>query len=221
MATDRRLIRLLLVDDHPFVREGVRAYLSGHAELQIVGEAADGAAAVALARQLRPDVVLMDVNMPRVGGLKATELLRRSVPQVRVLMLTVHSQLEYVLQMIRSGAHGYVAKDAPPEELVRAIITIAGGGTHFSDESALAFVRDSLAAPGCMVVSMPERLARREREVLVLLADGLTNKEMAARLGVSVRTIETYRERLKEKLGLRTVAELTRFALAHNLSATP
>ncbi|HND61347.1 MAG TPA: response regulator transcription factor [Opitutaceae bacterium] len=218
-GTKTRPIRLLLVDDHPFVREGLRAYLTGREGLQVVGEAADGETALGLARRLRPDVVLMDVNLPGMNGIAAATALRRALPSIRVLMLTVHARTEYLLQMLRAGAHGYVAKDAPPAELLRAIQKVAEGGTHFSNEVALAYLRDHLAVPRGMAVAAPERLTRRERDVLALLADGLTNKQMAARLEVSARTVETYRERLKQKLGLRTVAELTRFALTQELFA--
>lgn len=217
MPRKTETIRLVLADDHPLFRRGIRAFLSRRPDLKIVGEAPDGEAAVALARRLDPDVVLLDVNMPGLDGLRAVEALRRSAPRTRVLMLTVHTRTEYVMQMIHSGAHGYIAKDAAPAELLRAILKVARGGVHFNSEAALAFLQDNLAAPGCAAFTPVARLARREREVLALLADGLSNKEIAAHLKLSVRTVETHRERLKRKLGLRTVAELTRFALANEL----
>lgn len=215
-------VRLLLVDDHPFVRQGLRAYLMDRPNVRIVGEADRGESAIALARRLEPDVVLMDVNLPRMSGIEAVRILRTAAPRTRVLMLTVHTRMEYVIQIIQSGAHGYVAKGAPPAELLRAIMKVARGGTHFPTEATLAYLRDHAIGTSGRVAAPPaERLAPREREVLSLVAEGMTNKQIAASLGVSARTVETHRERLKKKLGLRTVAELTRFALANELARPP
>ena len=212
-------IRLLLVDDHPFIRQGLRSYLVAQPGISIVGETGNAEEALALARRHTPDVVLMDVNLPGMSGIEATRALRKVAAGARVLMLTVQTRMEYVIQMIRAGAQGYVSKDAPPAELLRAIKKVARGGLHFPAEATVAYVRDHLlAAPGCLLAEPTECLSPREREVVALVADGLTNKQMALRLGVSARTIETHRERLKKKLGLRTVAELTRFALENGLA---
>lgn len=200
-------LKVLLVDDHPLVREGVRACLAPVAHLDVVGEAADGVEALRLTRLLEPDVVLMDVNMPGMNGLEATVRLRHEAPGVRVLALTIHDRAEYVLQLMHAGAAGYVTKEAPPAELIRAIEVVGRGGSYFSSQAARALRPDAKA------VNTP-KLTSREREVLALVAEGLSNKDIAARLRVEVRTIESHRSRLMDKLDIHSVAGLTRYALA-------
>ncbi len=199
-------LKLLLVDDHPLVRAGVRACLAAVAHLDVVGEAADGEEAVKQARLLSPDVVLMDVNMPGMNGLEATAQLRREVSGARVLALTIHDQAEYVLQLMHAGISGYVTKDAPPSELIRAIEVVGRGGSYFSAQAAKAL------RPGAM--GKTPKLSAREHEVLAMVAEGLSNKDIASRLGVEVRTIESHRSRLMRKLDIHSVAGLTRYALA-------
>ena len=208
-------IKVMLVDDHPVVRKGVSSCLSRHEHLQIVAEASDGREAVTKARQLMPNVVLMDIDMPHMNGLAVTELLRKELPQIKVLILSMHSNTEYVLRIIQSGARGYVLKEAPTDELVRAIEAVYAGEAFFSPEVAHAalnqFVR-GVANPG-----HDQTLTSREREVLVQIAEGLSNKEIASRLGVGVRTVETHRERIMRKLDIHSVAGLTKFAISHGL----
>ncbi|HRI82550.1 MAG TPA: response regulator transcription factor [Opitutaceae bacterium] len=200
-------LKVLLVDDHPLVREGVRACLAPVAHLNVVGEAADGGEALRLTRLLEPDVVLMDVNMPGMSGLEATVRLQREAPGVRVLALTIHDRREYVLQLMHAGAAGYVTKEAPPAELIRAIEVVARGGSYFSSQAARALRPDGETVKA-------SKLTAREREVLALVAEGLSNKDIASRLRVEVRTIESHRSRLMDKLDIHSVAGLTRYALA-------
>lgn len=210
MSDANRKLRLLLVDDHPLVREGVRACLAKVPHLEIVGEAGDGVEALALVRKLAPDVVLMDVNMPRMNGLEATVQLRAEAPGVRVLALTIHDRAEYTLQLMHSGASGCVTKDSPPAELIRAIEAVGRGSSYYNAQAAQAL------RPALMNPARNDKLSAREREVLALIAEGLGNKVMAARLGLEVRTIESHRSRLMRKLGIHSIAGLTRYALANS-----
>lgn len=212
MTVSTPKLRVLLVDDHPLVREGVRACLAPVPHLEIVGEAGDGEEAIALVRELSPDVVLMDVNMPRMSGLEATARLRTLAPDVKVLALTIHDRAEYTLQLMHSGASGCVTKDSPPAELIRAIEAVGRGSSYYSAQAAQA-LRPAFTNP---TRGEKDKLSTREREVLALIAEGLGNKVMAVRLGVDVRTIESHRSRLMRKLGIHSVAGLTRYALANS-----
>jgi len=207
-------IRLLVVDDHPVVRKGIRACLSRHQEMEIVGEAADGREALRLARELQPDIALMDIDMPQMNGLAATEALRRELPRVKVLILSMYSNTEYVLRILQSGARGFVLKEATTDELVHAIETVNAGDAYFSSDVARVALSKFVESNGA---ADSVRLSNREREVLSLIAEGLSNKEIAGQLGVGVRTVETHRERIMRKLDIHTVAGLTRYALAHGL----
>lgn len=179
-------IKVLLVDDHPVVRRGIGACLAQMHNLVIVGEAADGREAVQKARKLSPDVILMDIDMPHMNGLAATEVLQKELPHIKVLVLSMHSHADYVVRIIQSGARGYVLKEAPADELMRAIEKVSSGDTFFSPDIARMalnqFVRGSGPGP------QPQQLTPREREVLVQIAEGLSNKEIACFLNVGVRT---------------------------------
>jgi two-component system nitrate/nitrite response regulator NarL len=218
-AAGKHAIRVLLVDDHPVVRRGLSACLARHENLLVVGEAADGQEALAKARELSPDIVLMDVDMPHMNGLTATDILRKEHPRIRVLVLSMHSQSDYVLRILQSGARGYVLKNASPDEVAKAIETVHAGESYFSPDVARValnqFVRGTGEGPQVAHVS------NREREVLVAIAEGLSNKEIACRLNVGVRTVETHRERIMRKLNIHSVAGLTKFAIAKGLVLLP
>jgi two-component system nitrate/nitrite response regulator NarL len=211
-------ISLLLVDDHPVVREGIRSYFSASPRMEVIGEAANGEEAIAQARQLRPDIVLMDINMPVMNGLEATEQLRARMPSVRVVILTVHDSKEYVSQIARVGAHGYVLKDASPEHLIDAIESVYQGKKFFTPQIA-GKLADLVGNSGDGAAeSALKPLSEREREVLAWLATGLSNKEIAPKTALSVGSVKTYRRRIMRKLGIHHTAGLTKFALENNLS---
>lgn len=211
-------IRVVVADDHAVVREGIRHVLSTDHGFDVVAEAASGAEALTVAQATRPDVIVLDLSMPNVGGLEATAALVESVPSVRILILSVHDHEEYVLQSVRSGAHGYLRKDSSPAELREAVRTVAAGESFFSAPVAKQLLEALKAeASRDARASRLEGITARERDILVGIAEGETNKEIAARLGISPRTVESHRESLMRKLGIRTVAGLTRLALEEGL----
>lgn len=212
-------IRLLVVDDHPVVRQGLCSCLAQKEHLLVVGQAADGLEGVRKARQLQPDVVLMDLDMPNMNGLAATQMIRRELPRTKVLVFSMHRETASLLRIMRSGAHGYVFKAAPPEELVTAIETVQRDEAYYSPELAQAALADLLrgGSPGDKCAA----LSNREREVLILISTGLLNKEIASELGLGVRTVETHREHIMRKLDLHSIADLTRFAVSAGLISLP
>jgi DNA-binding NarL/FixJ family response regulator len=208
-----RVLRVVLADDHAVVREGLRALVNAQPDMQVVGEASDGETACEVVRGLLPDVVVLDISMPRLGGVEAASRIRRDSPQVKVLALTVHEEREYVAQLLSAGASGYVLKRAAAAELVRAVRTVAGGGTYIDPSIARFVVADYLDAMK-EPVSEQQKLSTREQQVLARIAQGFSNKEIAAELGLSVKTVETYKARVAEKLGLRSRVEIVRYAAA-------
>jgi DNA-binding NarL/FixJ family response regulator len=215
MSTSKQTIRILVVDDHPVVRKGLQSCLAKQDRLTIIGEASDGDEAIRKTRELTPDIVLMDIGLPRMNGLAVTEVLRKEAPNVKVLVLSVHTRKEYIFRIIQAGAHGYVSKEAPPEELVRAILSVCDGEPFFSPEIARAALNRLVEGAGKKEPFA--QLTDREREVLGAIAEGLSNKEVAGRLGIGVRTIETHRERIMRKLDIHTIAGLTRFAILNGV----
>jgi len=215
VSAKKQIIKVLVADDHPVVRKGLQTCLARQGSLRIVGEAADGDEALRKTRELLPDVVLMDISMPGMNGLAVTEVLRKELPQIKVLVLSVHSNKEYIFRVIHAGAHGYVSKEAAPEELLRAIESVHAGETFFSPEIARAALNQMVNHGGKKEPF--GQLTTREREVLVLIAKGQSNKEIASQLGIGVRTIETHRERIMRRLDIHSVAGLTKFAIANGL----
>lgn len=215
-------IRLVIVDDHGIVREGIRQVVLGDAEMTVVGEAGDGPTALELIAKEAPHVVLLDITMPGMSGLDVVRALRARGDATRVLMLSVHDDAAYVMESIRIGAQGYVRKDTTPAELRAAIHAVHGGEGYFSPAIAhrLATALREEAAPAAPRIATPavDLLTNREREVLGLIGRGLLNKEVAATLGISVRTVEAHREAIMRKLEVRSVAGLTRAAIAAGLT---
>lgn len=200
------IIRVLIADDHAVVREGVRHVLAAEHGFEVIAEAANGDDAVRMAEALVPDVVVLDLSMPGTSGLDAARQIRGRAPSSRVLVLSIHDHAEYVQQSARAGAQGYLRKDSSPAELRDAIRTVFAGGQAYADPSP-----DTTG-------NRTARLTPRERAVLAEIASGKTSKEIAAALGISVRTVESHRDSLTRKLGLRGTAALTRFALENGLS---
>jgi two-component system nitrate/nitrite response regulator NarL len=217
MNKRKKKIRLLLVDDHPVVRRGMRSCLEGIRHVEVVDEAVDGKEAMEKVKALSPDIVLMDIDMPVMNGLEATKLLREEFPDTRVLILSIHTNKEYVLQIIRSGAQGYVLKDASPADLVRAIESVDSGEPFFSPDISQIVLNQYLEEAGADAAGDTVKLTTRERQVLAMIAGGQSNKEMASELNVGVRTIETHRERVMNKLNIHSVAGLTKYAITNGI----
>ncbi len=206
------IVTILLADDHTIVRQGLKLILAAHADLQVIGEAANGNQAVELAAKLRPDIVLLDVQMPELNGIEATQKMVAANPRIRILVLSMHKEAVYVREILRAGARGYILKDAIDTELLSAIRSVANGDGYISPAVSGALndkAKDSNDPVGL--------LSAREREVLLLIAEGKTNKEIATRLNLSVYTVDSHRGKIMEKLNLHSAGELVRFAMKNGL----
>jgi DNA-binding NarL/FixJ family response regulator len=206
-------IRILLADDHQVVRQGFKMILSAQPDMEVVGEAANGREAVELAEQGKPDIVVMDVAMPELNGIEATRRLLGALPHARVIALSMHKDSVYVREVLRAGARGYLLKDSGAEDLVRAIRAVAGGESWLSPAVSNAVLDDYRRH----VTDPIDLLTSREREVLQMLAEGKTNKEIATILNLSVYTVDAHRGRIMEKLNLHSINELVRFAVRQGL----
>ena len=205
----RPATRVLIVDDHPMVAEGIQSILEGYDDIEVLGTPTNGRAAVEAASELHPDVILMDLNMPELGGLSATELILERQPDTKVLVLSMHDSPEYISTALSHGAKGYVLKDVQPEEIKTAIDAVMGGETYLCT-----------GAEGSLKPKEGEEreaLTGREQTVLLELAQGKSNKAVAEELDISVRTVETHRKNIKRKLGISSTAGLTRYALEHGV----
>ncbi len=205
-------IRLLLVDDHELIRAGISSLLKNCADFEVVAEAANGRVAIELVEKFQPHVVLMDIMMPEMNGLDATARIVASWPNVRVIILSMNSAEEYVLQSLRSGAAGYLLKDVTPAELEQAVRTVANGEMHLTAAISRHVVAGFLNRTGVGAGSL-ERLTPRQREVLQLVAEGNSTKEIARKLGISVKTAEAHRSQLMDSLEIHDIAGLVRYAI--------
>jgi len=204
-------IGVLLADDHTLIRAGLRMVVEAQPDLSVIGEADNGREAVAMAQALKPDVVVMDLSMPELNGLQATERLKAESPEIKVVAITANEDESYLRQLCKVGAVGYVLKRSAGDELVKAIGLVAKGGVYF--EAALVSKALARQMTGGKSDTGAVELSDREKEVLVMLAWGYSNKEIAARLSLSVKTVETYKVRVGEKLGLRSRTEMVQYAL--------
>ncbi len=199
-------VRVAVVDDHPMVAEGITAVLEGYDEITVIATLAGARAMIDQLDTLAPDVILMDLNMPGIGGLSATEMILERVPQTRILIFSMHDSPEYITTALSHGARGYVLKDVPTDEILKAIEAVMRGERYLCT-----------GAEGALGPSDRETLTNREQTVLLQLAQGKSNKEVAMTLDISVRTVETHRKNIKRKLGIATTAGLTRYALEHGV----
>ena len=214
-------IRVMVVDDHSVVREGIRSVLGDPAAFEVVGEAASAAEAISRVRDWRPDVIVLDVSMPGGSGIHAVPELLERAPKSHVLMLSVHEDAEYVLESVRAGAHGYLRKDSTPAELRTAIAAVHAGDGYYSPQLAAVLANALRTTPTPAPAAQPPRatdvLTAREIEILTHVAEGMTNREIGTALGISTRTVEAHRDSLMRKLGIRTVAGLTKLAIEQGL----
>ncbi|MBV9083447.1 MAG: response regulator transcription factor [Acidobacteriaceae bacterium] len=209
-----RAIKILLADDHTIVRHGLKLILSAHSDLEVIGEAGNGRDAVELAQKLKPDIVVMDVAMPELNGIEATRRMVAANARIKVLVLSMHKEAVYVREILRAGARGYILKDAIDTELLNAVRSVAKGDGYISPAVSGALLNDYRKD----VTDPVDLLSGREREVLQLIAEGKTNKEIATRLNLSVYTVDSHRGKIMEKLNLHSTGELVRFAIKHGLA---
>jgi len=208
-------LQIFLADDHMVVREGLKTLINGQPDMLVIGEAGDGETAWQQARECQPDVVIMDVTMPGLNGVLATIRLKHACPQIKVLALSVHDDTSYLRQLLTAGAAGYVLKHAAADDLIQAIRIVAAGGIYLDPALAGHVVARYVQVPGVASALLGTDLSEREIEVVQRIAHGYSNKEIAAQLNLSVKTVETYRARAMEKMGIDSRAELVRYALEH------
>ncbi len=204
-------LRILLADDHTLVRAGIRALLAQMPDVEVVGEAGDGRGALALVKALRPDVLLMDIAMTGMSGLEAAAQVKKECPGVKVIILSMHANEEYVMQALRAGAAGYLLKDAASVELELALKAAVAGQTYLSPAISRQVIEAYVASVGDIVP--PDLLTPRQREILQLVAEGKSTKEIAFALEISVKTVETHRAQIMERLEIHDVAGLVKYAM--------
>jgi two-component system response regulator NreC len=211
-------IKVLIADDHKIVREGLRTMLEKEPDIKVVGEAADGRMTERLARELAPEVIIMDVAMPNLNGIEATRQILAELPGIKIIALSMHDDRRFVLNMFKAGAVGYMLKDCAFNDLVKAIRVVMSNKTYMSNEIAEIVLKNYLASGSTVESTAFQRLTSRECEVLQLIAEGKTSAKIAESLHLSVKTVETHRKQIMEKLNIKTVAELTKYAIREGLT---
>ena len=212
-------LKILMADDHKIIREGLRSLIEKQSDMTVVAEAGNGRDAVQLALQLQPDVIIMDITMPDMNGIEATRSISAALPSTKIIALSVHSDRRFVAQVLKAGASGYLLKDCAFEELSTAIRTVKKNQTYLSPQIRDIVLKDYIKNVGKAGLSAFSVLTKREREVVQQIAEGKTTKEIAFALGVSVKTAETHRQRIMEKLSLNSVADLTKYAIREGLTS--
>ncbi|MGC9404183.1 response regulator transcription factor [Vibrio genomosp. F10] len=207
------IIRVVIVDDHQVVLDGFIARLELEKDIEVIGTASNGIEAIDKVRDLKPDVVLMDVSMPLMNGIDATRLIREEFPDAKILMLTMHDQREYIMKVMQAGAVGYMLKEITAEKMVQAIKTVNQGSTYFCETATQTLFSENVI-PSSSTVSP---LSRREEAVLKLVAQGNSSKKVALLLDISCRTVETHRQNIKHKLGLNSTVELAKYAIENGI----
>ncbi len=212
-------IKILIADDHGIIRQGLHTLLEQQSDIEVVGEAEDGRKAVVLVRELTPDIVIMDITMPNLNGVDATRRIVEEFPKVKVIALSIHSNKRFVADMLKAGASGYILKECLFDEVVQGIRTVAGGNIYLSPRITDVVVDDYRGRLSKTADAPPSILTNREHEVLQLLAEGKSTKQIALELHVSVKTIEANRRQIMEKLNIHSVAELTKYAVREGLTS--
>ncbi len=209
-----RRIKIMIADDHTIVRQGMRKLLETYPELQVIGESQDGDETVELAKQLLPEIIIMDISMPGLNGLEATRQLKKRLPQIKILILTMHAEKEYIFKILQSGASGYLLKGSAIEELITAIHAVDRGESYLSPPISKSIIEEYVGGgPNTRSTTQSQPLTTREREVLQLIAEGHTSKSIATYLSLSSKTIETHRSHIMQKLNIHNAAGLIRYAI--------
>lgn len=211
-------VRIILVDDHPIVRDGLRAVLENESTMRVVGETGDGLEALSLVETLQPDILVLDLMLPGMGGLEIVRHVQNSMPQIRIIILSMHDSDAFVAEALRAGAMSYILKKSASEELVHAIYEVLAGSRYISSLISKAAV-EAYRQAAREEIDLYETLTSRERQVLHLVTEGSTNQEIASRLDISVRTVETFRANLMRKLAVGNTAELVRFAFERGIQS--
>ena len=210
--------KILIVDDHTVVIEGIKSALKEHPEFEVVGEASDGLLAVELANSLNPDVIIMDISIPKLNGLEATRKIKRENPEVKIIVYTMHSKKEFIIDFFKAGISAYVLKDDPLADLILSLQAVGQGGTYFSTMAPSTLLSHIKDLEGKKTIDDPyESLSRREREVFQLLAEGMNIKNIADKLYISPKTVETHKYNIMEKLQAGSIVDLTKIAIKKNL----
>lgn len=212
-------IRILIADDHKIVREGLRNLIEKRPEMEVIGEAEDGRTAVKLTKELLPDIIIMDVAMPEMNGIEATRQIIAGAPHVKIIALSMHSDRRFIVEILKEGASGYLLKDCAFEELVNAINAVLTNRIYLSPRIADIVIKEYVNLFPRAEISVYSALTHREREVLQLLAEGKSTKDIASRLNVSVKTVETHRQQIMDRLGIHSVAELTKYAIREGMTS--
>ena len=210
-------IKVLIAEDHVMVRQGFLVLLNAQPDIEVIGEAADGNEMIELAENLRPDVVLADISMPNLNGIEATKLIRQRYPNTPVVIITIHTSSSYVIRALRNGARGYVVKNDNFQHVIQAIKTVSLGQRYLSDQVSEQII-DAVIAGTSLDYNLDERISVREREILQLIAEGNTNSQIAKKLVISARTVETHRTNLMRKLDLNSQIDILRYAIQHGIT---
>lgn len=215
---DSICIRIILADDHVITRSGLKALLQGDSRFDVCGEASSGREAVKLCSELKPDVVVMDISMPDLNGMEATRQILSAMPSTRVIALSMHAHRRYISGMLKAGASGYLLKSCPFDELINAITTVVENKTYLSPSISETVVKDYLSKSSGEQIAQDNDLTSREREVLQLIAEGISTKDIAKKLFVSESTVNTHRRQIMEKLNIFSIAKLTKYAIQEGLT---